>query len=71
MSDSGPNLAVRGAGCMIVLVGMLLISTGYRIRKGTSRIRFPPTLAIYGTGVLILAGAGVVLIGAILLGAGI
>ena len=70
MSDSGPNLGVRGVGFLLVLAGMLLISTGYRIRKGTSRVRLSPTAAIYGFGVFAAAGAGAVLLGAFLLSAG-
>jgi hypothetical protein len=70
VSDSGPNLGVRGVGCLLVLAGLLLVSTGYRIRKGTSRLPFSPATAIYGFGAFILAGAGAVMLGALLLGAG-
>jgi hypothetical protein len=69
VSDSGPNLGVRGAGFLFVVVGLLLISTGFRIRKGTSRLRFSSTMAIYGFGVFTLAGAGALVLGATLLGA--
>ena len=69
MSDSGPNLGVRGVGGLLVLAGLFLIATGYRIRKGTSRLPFSPTTAIYGFGAFALAGAGAVLLGAFLLGA--
>lgn len=71
MSDSGPNLGVRGVGCVFILVGVFLISSGYRIRKGTSRLRIPPTMATYGFGVFTLGGAVLVVVGAIVLGVGI
>lgn len=71
MNDSGPNLGVRGVGCLLVLAGLLLISTGYRIRQGTSRLPVPPAMTIYGFGAFTLGGAAVVLLGAILLGVGI
>lgn len=71
MSDSGPNLGVRGVGCLIVFGGVLLMDTGYRIRRGTSRISVPPSLSIYGFGVFIMSGAAAVLLGAILIGIGI
>lgn len=68
MSDSGPNLGVRGVGFLLVLAGLFLISTGNRIRKGTSRVRVPATMTIYGFGAFALGGAVVVVLGAILLG---
>lgn len=71
MSDSGGNLEVRGVGCVIFLGGMLMISTGYRIRKGTSRIPVPPNLSVYGFGVFFMCGACCLVLGAILIGAGI
>jgi hypothetical protein len=71
VDDSGPNLAVRGVGFLLVLTGLVLIATGYRIRKGTSRLPFSPTTSIYGFGVFMLAGAGAVVLGAILLGVNI
>jgi hypothetical protein len=70
VSDSGPNLGVRGVGFLLILVGLLLISTGYRIRKGTSRLPFFPATAIYGFGAFTSTGAGAVALGAFLLGAG-
>lgn len=71
MSDSGPNLGVRGVGCLLVLAGLFLISTGYRIRKGTSRLPVPPAVAIYGFGAFTLGGTVAIVLGAILLGVGI
>jgi len=68
VSDSGPNLAVRGVGWLMVVGGVLLISAGYRIRKGTSRIRVPSALSIYGFGVFALCGTAAVVLGAFLLG---
>jgi hypothetical protein len=68
VSDSGPNLAVRSVGFLLVLAGLFLIFTGYRIYKGTSRLRVPATRAIYGFGVFAFAGAVVIVLGAILLG---
>ena len=68
VSDSGPNLGVRGVGCLLVLMGLLLILTGHRIRDGTSRLRVPPRMVIYGSGVFTLGGVVVVLLGTILLG---
>lgn len=68
--DSGPNLGVRAVAGLLILVGVLLISIGYRVRKGTSRLPFSPANAIYGFGAFALAGAGAVLLGAFLLGAG-
>ena len=59
VSDSGPNLGVRGVGFLLLLAGLFLIFTGYRIRKGTSRLPFT------------LAGAGAIALGAFLLGAGL
>lgn len=70
-SDSGPNLGVRGVGFLLVVAGLVLISTGWHIRKGTSRLPVPPALTIYGFGAFALAGAVVVMLGAILLGAGV
>jgi hypothetical protein len=70
MSDSGPNLGVRGVGFLLVLAGVFLIATGYRIRKGTSRISVPPAMTIYGVGVFVLGGATAVVLGGILLGVG-
>lgn len=71
MSDSGPDLGIRAVGCLAVLGGMLMIATGIRIRKGTSRFPVPPTLSIYGSGVFIMCGAAVVIIGVIIIAAGI
>jgi hypothetical protein len=71
MSDSGPNLGVRGVGSLLVLAGLLLITTGYRIREGTSRLPFSPATASYGFGAFTLAGAAAVLLGAFLLGRGL
>jgi hypothetical protein len=70
VSDSGPNLGVRGVGFLLVLAGLLLIATGYRIRKGTSRLRVSPATAIYALGAFALGGAGAIALGAFLLGAG-
>jgi hypothetical protein len=71
VKESGPNLGVRGVGFLLVLGGLLLISTGYRIRKGTSRLPVPPAMAIYGFGAFSLAGAAAVALGALLLGVNI
>jgi hypothetical protein len=68
MSDSGPNLGVRGAGLVFVLAGLFLISTGNRVRKGTSRLPVPAAMAMYGFGALLLGGAGLLVLGAVLLG---
>jgi drug/metabolite transporter (DMT)-like permease len=70
VSDSGPNLGVRGVGFLLVLGGLLLMVTAYRVRKRTSRLSFSPTTAIYACGAFILGGAGAILFGAFLLGAG-
>jgi hypothetical protein len=69
VSDSGPNLAVRGVGFLLVIAGLFLIVTGYRIRKGTSRLPVRPAMAIYGFGAFALMGAVEVALGAFLLGA--
>ena len=71
MNDSGPNLGVRGVGTLLVVAGLFLIFTGYRIRKGTSRLPVPPTMAIYGFGAFTLVGVGAIVLGATLLGVGI
>ena len=71
MNDSGPNLGVRGVGFLLVLAGVLLISTGYRVRKGTSRLPVPPALAIYALGACTSGGAVAILLGATLLGVGL
>jgi hypothetical protein len=71
VNDSGPNLGVRGVGSLLVLAGLSLIITGHRIRKGTSRLPVPPTMAIYGFGAFILGGAVAILLGATLLGVGL
>jgi hypothetical protein len=71
VSDSGPNLGVRGVGFLLVLAGLFLVSVGYRIRKGTSRLPVPPTMAIYGFGAFSLGGAAAVVLGAVLLGVGV
>ena len=68
--DSGPNLGVRGVGFLLVLLGLFLIVTGYRIRKGSSRLRFSQAIANYGIGAFALAGAAAIALGAFLLGAG-
>jgi hypothetical protein len=70
VSDSGPNLGVRGVGFLLVLAGVLLVATGVRIRKGTSRLRVPPTMTSYGFGVFILGGVAAGVLGALLLGVG-
>jgi len=70
VNDSGPNLGVRGVGILLVIAGLFLISTGYRIRKGTSRLSFSPATAIYGFGAFAAAGAAAIALGAFLLGAG-
>jgi hypothetical protein len=70
VSDSGPNLGVRGVAGLLLLAGLLLISTGYRIRKGTSRWAVPPTVAGYRIGAFVVAGVVAVGLGAFLLGAG-
>ena len=71
MSDSGPNLGVRGVGCLLVVAGLFLITTGYRVRKGTSRVRVPQTMAIYGFGAFALGGVVAIVLGAVLLGVGV
>ena len=58
-------------GTLLVLAGLLLIATGYRIRKGTSRLPVPPTMAIYGFGAFALGGVGAIVLGATLLGVGL
>jgi hypothetical protein len=68
VSDSGPNLAVRGAGFLLVLAGLFLISTGYRIGRSTSRFRGRPAMTIYGVGAFAVAGGAAVVLGAVLLG---
>jgi hypothetical protein len=70
VNDSGPNLGVRGVGFLLVVAGLLLIATGYRIHKGRSRVPVPPTMAIYGFGAFALVGAGAIVLGATLLGVG-
>jgi len=70
LDDSGPNLGVRGIGGLLVVVGALLIATGYRVRKGTSRLSFSPATAAYGVGAIAAAGVGAIALGAFLLGAG-
>jgi hypothetical protein len=70
VSDSGPNLGVRGVGFLLVLAGLFLIATGRRIRKGTSRLSFSPSTAIYGFGMFVLAGVAALAFAAFLLGAG-
>jgi hypothetical protein len=68
--DSGPNLLIRGVAFVLVFGGLLLIATGYRIRRGTSRWHFSPATAIYGIGAFTVAGAAAIALGAFLLGAG-
>jgi hypothetical protein len=69
-ADSGPNLLIRGVAFVFVLTGLLLIATGYRIRRGTSRMHFSPATAIYGVGAFTVAGVAAIAFGAFLLGAG-
>ena len=68
--DSGPNLLIRGVAFVLVLGGLLLIATGYRVRKGTSRFGVSPSTAIYGVGAFTVAGVAAFAFGAFLLGAG-
>ena len=70
MSESGPNLGVRGVGSMLVLAGLLLMAIGYRMRTGTSRLRVPPAMTSYGFGAFAVAGVAAVCLGAFLLGVG-
>jgi hypothetical protein len=69
MSDSGPNLGVRGVAFLCLVAGVYLIYTGYRVRRGTSRLHLSQTMAIYGIGVLIAVGVAALAFGAFLLGA--
>jgi hypothetical protein len=70
VSDSGPNLGVRGVGFLLVLAGLLLVYNGYRIRNGTSRLRFSRASSIYGFGAFTVGGIGAIALGAMLLGFG-
>jgi hypothetical protein len=70
VSDSGPNLGVRAVGCLLVVAGLLLVVTAYRIHKGTSRLRVSGAAAIFAVGAFTVGGAVVGVLGAILLGAG-
>ena len=70
VNDDGPNLGVRAVGFLLVLTGLFLIATGYRIRKGTSRVPVPPALSLYGFGAFVLGGAAAIALGATLLGLG-
>jgi hypothetical protein len=69
--DSGPNLGVRGAGFVLIVVGLLSIRTGYRIHSRTSRWTAPQTTAVYLVGALMLVGTGAIVFGAFLVTAGL
>jgi hypothetical protein len=69
--DSGPNLGVRGAGFVLIVIGLLSIRAGYRVHSRTSRWTAPQATASYLVGALTLAGIGAISFGVFLVSAGL
>lgn len=70
MVDSGPNLAVRGFAALLIVVGVVLIASAYRIRRGRARMPLGrAATSMYAVGAFTVTGAGAIAFGVWLLAA--